>query len=903
MEEKVFTIGPWGGNGGERWDDGCFSGVREIHVEHRDYIMSLTLVYDNHGKRFKATKHGGSNPKLKAKKEKIKLKYPGEFLVGISGHYFPLQARDGGNPYIRSLKFISNKSILDPKKKRGAINFVQETYGPYGVEEGTPFDFAMKDLEIVGFHGRSGWYLDSIGIHLRHRQVKTEKGDHPLKGPEKKADYSALGKYGEDLTELAKAGKLDKVSRRDGDIRRCIQVLSRRTKNNPVLIGEPGVGKTAIVQGLAQRIVEGEVPQVLMNRRLVSLDIGGLVAGSELRGQFEEKLKAVLKQVSESEGQIILFIDEIHTIVGAGAGVDSSMDAANLLKPMLSGGELQYIGATTLDEHRRFIEKDPALERRFQPVYVEPSSVDDTILILTTLREKYEQHHGVPISTDALTYAAKVADRYITSRFLPDKAIDLVDEAAAKLKMEMTSKPAELANIIETIQAKKTERSSLEKEDDNGESKTKLDSLEKELASLEKEEKRLTERWNFEKSLMAKIHTIKQLKSEMNIQIRVAKRQNDYDYAAELARTQRSLQQQLEDVEKEIYKRDGLMMKEKVTVEDIAEIVSKWTGIPISKLQQSDMDKLLDLENELHKRIVGQDIAVKAVAEAIQRSRVGLAFPNRPIASFMFMGPTGVGKTELAKALASYLFHTEEALVRINMSEYKDKHMVSRLIGAPPGFRGTGEAGQLTERVRRRPYSVILLDEIEKADRGILDVLLPVLDDGRVTDASGRKVSFTNTVIIMTSNVGSNVIHVAMERKLGYEDMKKEVMDAAQKEFRPEFINRVDEFIVFRPLEPDQINNIVKLQLNEVKKISKESQKMEITVRDSAVKLIAEWGYDQKYGARLVKRVIQQKVLTELTKGILNGKFKGNDRILIDRDITSKEENKLSIRKVRPGSA
>ncbi|KAL4382603.1 hypothetical protein AHAS_Ahas04G0250000 [Arachis hypogaea] len=531
--------------------------------------MSLTLVYDNHGKRFKATKHGGSNPKLKAKKEKIKLKYPGEFLVGISGHYFPLQARDGGNPYIRSLKFISNKSILNPKKKGGAINFVQETYGPYGVEEGTPFDFAMKDLEIVGFHGRSGWYLDSIGIHLRHRQVKTEKGDHPLKGPEKKADYSALGKYGKDLTGVAKAGKLDKVSRRDGDIRRCIQVLSRRTKNNPVLVGEPGVGKTAIVEGLAQRIVEGEVPQVLMNRRLVSLDIGGLVAGSELRGQFEEKLKAVLKQVSESEGQIILFIDEIHTIVGA----------------------------------------------------------------------------------------------------------------------------------------------------------------------------------------------------------------------------------------------------------------------------------------------------------------------------------------ELAKALASYLFHTEEALVRINMSEYKDKHMVSRLIGAPPGFRGTGEAGQLTERVRRRPYSVILLDEIEKADRGILDVLLPVLDDGRVTDASGRKVSFTNTVIIMTSNVGSNVIHNAMERQLGYEHMKKEVMAAAQKEFRPEFINRVDEFIVFRPLEPDQINSIVKLQ------ISKESQKMEITVRDSAVKLIAEWGYDQNYGARLVKRVIQQKVLTELTNGVLNGKFKENDRILIDRDITSKEENKLSIRKLRPGSA
>nr|TKS08301.1 hypothetical protein D5086_0000105460 [Populus alba] len=627
-------------------------------------------------------------------------------------------------------------------------------------------------------------------------------------------------------------------------------------KNNPVLIGEPGVGKTAISEGLAQRIVEGDVPQALMNRKLISLDMGSLIAGAKYRGEFEDRLKAVLKEVTDSDGQIILFIDEIHTVVGAGA-TNGAMDAGNLLKPMLGRGELRCIGATTLDEHRKYIEKDPALERRFQQVFVDQPTVEDTISILRGLRERYELHHGVRISDSALVEAAVLSDQYISGRFLPDKAIDLVDEAAAKLKMEITSKPTALDEINRSKQAE------------------------------------LTEQWEHEKSVMTCIQSIKEEIDRVNLEIQQAEREYDLNRAAELKyRSLSSLQRQLESAEKELdeYVKSGKsMLREEVTGDDIAEIVSKWTGIPISKLKQSEREKLLHLEDELHKRVVGQDPAVKAVAEAIQRSRAGLSDPHRPIASFMFMGPTGVGKTELAKALASYMFNTEEALVRIDMSEYMEKHSVSRLVGAPPGYVGYEEGGQLTETVRRRPYAVILFDEIEKAHSDVFNIFLQVLDDGRVTDSQGRTVSFTNTVIIMTSNVGSQYILDTddnLPKEVANETIKRRVMDAARSVFRPEFMNRVDEYIVFQPLDRDQINSIVRLQLGRVQQRLAD-RKIKLLVTDAAVEFLGTLGYDPNYGARPVKRVIQQHVENELAKGILRGELKDEDSVAIDTQVTA----------------
>ncbi|KAL1205904.1 Chaperone protein ClpB3 [Cardamine amara subsp. amara] len=704
--------------------------------------------------------------------------------------------------------------------------------------------------------------------------IESIRGKQSVIDQDPEGKYEALEKYGKDLTAMAREGKLDPVIGRDDEIRRCIQILSRRTKNNPVLIGEPGVGKTAISEGLAQRIVQGDVPQALMNRKLISLDMGALIAGAKYRGEFEDRLKAVLKEVTDSEGQIILFIDEIHTVVGAGA-TNGAMDAGNLLKPMLGRGELRCIGATTLDEYRKYIEKDPALERRFQQVYVDQPTVEDTISILRGLRERYELHHGVRISDSALVEAAILSDRYISGRFLPDKAIDLVDEAAAKLKMEITSKPTALDELDRAVIKLEMERLSLTNDTDKA-SRERLNRIETELVLLKGKQAELTEQWEHERSVMSRLQSIKEEIDRVNVEIQQAEREYDLNRAAELKYgSLNSLQRQLNEAEKELneYLSSGKsMFREEVLGSDIAEIVSKWTGIPVSKLQQSEIDKLLHLEEELHKRVIGQNPAVTAVAEAIQRSRAGLSDPGRPIASFMFMGPTGVGKTELAKALASYLFNTEEALVRIDMSEYMEKHAVSRLIGAPPGYVGYEEGGQLTETVRRRPYSVILFDEIEKAHGDVFNVFLQILDDGRVTDSQGRT-------------------------ELAYETIKERVMNAARSIFRPEFMNRVDEYIVFQPLDREQINSIVRLQLARVQKRIAD-RKMKINITDAAVDLLGSLGYDPNYGARPVKRVIQQNIENELAKGILRGDFKEEDGILIDTEVTAFSNGQLPQQKL-----
>ncbi|KAI8020416.1 hypothetical protein LOK49_LG04G03435 [Camellia lanceoleosa] len=749
-----------------------------------------------------------------------------------------------------------------------------------------------------------------ISLNTLKNAIEAIRGRQTVIDQDPEGKYEALEKYGKDLTAMAREGKLDPVIGRDDEIRRCIQILSRRTKNNPVLIGEPGVGKTAISEGLAQRIVQGDVPEALMNRRLISLDMGALIAGAKYRGEFEDRLKAVLKEVKDSDGLIILFIDEIHTVVGAGA-TNGAMDASNLLKPMLGRGELRCIGATTLDEYRKYIEKDPALERRFQQVYVDQPSVEDTISILRGLRERYELHHGVRISDSALVAAAILSDRYISGRFLPDKAIDLVDEAAAKLKMEITSKPIALDEINRAVLKLEMERLSLMNDTDKA-SKDRLRRIEAELAVLKEKQAQLNEQWEHEKAVMTRIQSIKEEIDRVNLEIQQAEREYDLNRAAELKYgSLNSLQRQLKAAEKELdeYIKSGKsMLREEVTENDIAEIVSKWTGIPVSKLQQSEREKLLHLEEELHKRVVGQDPAVRSVAEAIQRSRAGLSDPHRPIASFMFMGPTGVGKTELAKALAAHLFNTEEALVRIDMSEYMEKHAVSRLIGAPPGYVGYEEGGQLTETVRRRPYSVILFDEIEKAHSDVFNVLLQILDDGRVTNSQGRTVSFTNTVIIMTSNVGSQYILNTDDDTVpkDYETIKKRVMDVARSIFRPEFMNRVDEYIVFQPLDREQINTIVRLQLERVQQRIAD-RKMKIQVTDSAVQLLGNLGYDPNYGARPVKRVIQQHVETELAKGILRGEYKDEDAVLIDTEVSAFSngqlpQQKLVFRKLEPDS-
>jgi len=713
--------------------------------------------------------------------------------------------------------------------------------------------------------------------------IKQIRGSQKVTDQNPEGKYEALEKYGRDLTEAARQGKLDPVIGRDDEIRRTIQILSRRTKNNPVLIGEPGVGKTAIAEGLAQRIIAGDVPQSLKDRKLIALDMGALIAGAKFRGEFEERLKAVLKEVTDSQGKIILFIDEIHTVVGAGA-TQGAMDAGNLLKPMLARGELRCIGATTLDEYRKYIEKDAALERRFQQVYVDQPSVEDTISILRGLKERYEVHHGVKISDSALVAAATLSSRYISDRFLPDKAIDLVDEAAARLKMEITSKPEELDEIDRKILQLEMERLSLQKES-NAASRERLERLEKELADLKEVQLTLSAQWQSEKDIITTIQSIKEEIDRVNIEIQQAERDYDLNKAAELKYGKMTdLQRQLEAAETKLAQAQTSgqsLLREEVTEADIAEVISKWTGIPITKLVESEKEKLLHLEDELHRRVIGQDEAVTAVADAIQRSRAGLADPNRPTASFIFLGPTGVGKTELAKALAGYLFDTEEALVRIDMSEYMEKHAVSRLIGAPPGYVGYDEGGQLTEAIRRRPYAVILFDEIEKAHPDVFNIMLQILDDGRVTDAQGHTVDFKNTVIIMTSNIGSQYILDLAGDDSRYEEMRSRVMEAMRNSFRPEFLNRIDEIIIFHALQRHELRHIVQLQVKRLEQRLSD-RKMSLKLSAAALDFLAEVGYDPVFGARPLKRAIQRELETAIAKAILRGEFNDGDTIFVD---------------------
>jgi ATP-dependent Clp protease ATP-binding subunit ClpB len=713
--------------------------------------------------------------------------------------------------------------------------------------------------------------------------IKEIRGSQRVTDQNPEGKYEALEKYGRDLTEWARQGKLDPVIGRDDEIRRTVQILSRRTKNNPVLIGEPGVGKTAIVEGLAQRIVSRDVPESLRDRKLFALDMGALVAGAKYRGEFEERLKAVLKEVTDAEGQIIMFIDEIHTVVGAGA-TQGAMDAGNLLKPMLARGELRCIGATTLDEFRKNIEKDAALERRFQAVYVDEPNVTDTISILRGLKERYEVHHGVKIADRCLVAAAALSDRYISDRYLPDKAIDLVDEAAAKLKMEITSKPEELDEIDRKILQLEMERLSLQKEEDTT-SQERLDTLDKELADLKEEQDELNAQWQSEKEVIDQIRSIKETIDQVNLEIQQAERDYDLNRAAELrygrlTELQRQ-RQEAEDKLEEMQSSGHTLLREEVAEADVAEIISKWTGIPISKLMASEKEKLLHLEDELHERVVGQEEAVRAVAEAIQRSRAGLADPNRPTSSFIFLGPTGVGKTELAKALASNLFDTETALVRLDMSEYMEKHSVSRLIGAPPGYVGYEEGGQLTEPIRRRPYSVILFDEIEKAHPDVFNIMLQILDDGRLTDSQGRVVDFKNTIIIMTSNIGSDMILDVSGDDSRYDEMYNRVMAAMRENFRPEFLNRIDEIIIFHALQREQLREIVKLQTQYLEDRLSE-QKLSLKLSQEALDFLAEIGYDPVYGARPLRRAVQRYLETPIAQALLRGEYSEGDTLFAD---------------------
>lgn len=777
-------------------------------------------------------------------------------------------------------KYLSNQSGQ-------ALSKAQQMLKEFG-DEYVAVEHILLGLLSIG--DATGNLLKDAGLNEKDlkKAIQELRGNNKVNSQNAEAKYNALNKYARNLNELAQAGKLDPVIGRDEEIRRVLQILSRRTKNNPVLIGEPGVGKTAIAEGLAHRIISGDVPENLKSKRIFSLDMGALIAGAKYKGEFEERLKAVVKEVIGSDGEIVLFIDEIHTLVGAGGGGEGAMDAANILKPALARGELRSIGATTLSEYQRYIEKDKALERRFQKVYVDEPDSESAISILRGLKERYEVHHKVRIKDEAIIAAVELSQRYISDRFLPDKAIDLMDEAASKLRLEIDSVPEEIDQLDRRIMQLEIEREAIKREGDEN----KIEELSKEISNLQSDRNSLKAKWQSEKAVVDGIQQTKESIEQLKHEAEIAERNGDFARVAEIRYGKiKEAESKLESLQQGLAEQQGdnAMVKEEVNGEDIADVVSRWTGIPVTRMLQSEREKLLHLESELHKRVIGQDEAIEAISDAIRRSRAGLNDPKKPIGSFIFLGTTGVGKTELAKALAEFLFNQEQAMVRIDMSEYQEKHTVSRLIGAPPGYVGYEEGGQLTEAIRRRPYSVVLLDEIEKAHPDVFNILLQVLDDGRLTDNKGRVANFKNTIVIMTSNIGSHIIQEKLEnfdennREEQLAEAKILVTDLLKKTIRPEFLNRIDDIIMFSPLSREDVRNIVEIQFESIRRNLAE-QDLELEITDEAMDWLSQLGYDPQFGARPLKRVIQKRILNELSKAILSGSIQKDARVMIKLD-------------------